>query len=106
MLTIFALDVFAGLRIFAACFDIASLIIPNWVSIALALTFPVFALLNGVEPGVIGLHLIIGFAILTVGFFPFQGNIIGGGDAKLLAATSIWMGLAALSTFLFWMAIS
>lgn len=106
MLTIIAIAVFGGLLIFAACFDVARLIIPNWVSIALATAFPVFALASGAAPGVVGLHVGIGFAALTIGFFLFQGNIIGGGDAKLLAATATWAGFAALPAFLFWMAIS
>jgi prepilin peptidase CpaA len=106
MLSVLAIAVFAGLLIYAACFDIARMIIPNWVSIALAVSFPVFALMQGVAPFTVGLHLLVGAAVLVVGFFLFHGSIIGGGDAKLLAAAATWTGVAAIAPFLFWMAIS
>ena len=106
MLALVAITVFAGLLIYAACTDVARLIIPNWVSIALAIAFPIFALASGMALEVLGLHLAIGFAMLVLGFFMFQGGIIGGGDAKLLAATATWAGVAALPLFLFWMGIS
>lgn len=106
MLSVLAIALFAGLLIYAACFDIARMIIPNWVSIALAAAFPVLALMHGVAPFTVGLHLLVGAAVLVVGFFLFHGNIIGGGDAKLLAAAATWTGLTAFATFFFWMAIS
>lgn len=103
MFELLALAAFAGLLIFAACTDIASLTIPNWVSIALAAVFPVAALAAELPLGEIGVHLLFGFAVLAVGFFLFQANIIGGGDAKLLAAVAIWTGFSpALYVFFFW----
>ena len=39
MLEMLALVAFAGLLVYAACTDVASLTIPNWVSIALAVLF-------------------------------------------------------------------
>jgi prepilin peptidase CpaA len=103
MLELLALAAFAGLLIYAACSDIASLTIPNWVSIALACIFPVAALAAGLPLGELGVHLLFGFAMLTVGFFLFQAKVIGGGDAKLLAAVAIWTGFSpALYVFFFW----
>ncbi len=106
MFSVLAIAVFAGLLIYAACFDVARMIIPNWVSIALAAAFPVLALIQGVAPFTVGLHLLVGAAVLIVGFFLFHGNIIGGGDAKLLAATATWAGLTGFTPFIFWMAMS
>ncbi len=103
---ILALAAFAGLLIYAACSDIARLIIPNWVSIALAAAFPVAALASGASLAQIGIHLLLGAAVLAVGFFLFAGNIIGGGDAKLAAATATWTGLGAFAPFMFWTAAS
>lgn len=102
MFTVLAIAVFAGLLVYAACFDVARLLIPNWISIALAAAFPIFALMHGVEPAAIGLHVAFGFAVLVVGFFLFNANIFGGGDAKLLAAASVWTGFVAVLPFLFW----
>jgi prepilin peptidase CpaA len=106
MLTVLALAVFAGLLVFAACYDVARLLIPNWVSIALAASFPLFALAHGLTTNDVGIHLAFGFAILVVGYFLFNANIIGGGDAKLLAAAATWTGFAAFTPLIFWMALS
>ena len=92
MLEVFALVVFAGLLVYAACTDVASLTIPNWVSIALAGVFPLAALAVGMPLSEIGMHYLFGAAILAIGFFLFAANIFGGGDAKLIAAAAVWTG--------------
>jgi len=102
MVEVIAIAAFAGLLIYAACSDIASLTIPNWVSIALTALFLIAAPLAGVPLRDIGLHFLLGFGVLTLGFFLFQANIFGGGDAKLIAAVSVWTGFSALTPFLFW----
>jgi prepilin peptidase CpaA len=106
MFEMIALAAFAGLVIYAALSDMSRLIIPNWVSIALAVIFPVFALITGAPLMSVGLHVLFGFGVLAVGFVLFQFNIIGGGDAKLLAAVSIWTGLTAFMPFILWTAIA
>ncbi len=106
MFTVLAITVFAGLLVYAACSDIARLIIPNWVSIALVASFPVFAVAHAMAPLQIGGHLLFGFAVLVVGFGLFAAKIIGGGDAKLLAAAAVWTGYASFLPLIFWMALS
>lgn len=106
MFELFALAAFAGLLVYAACSDMARLIIPNWVSIALAAIFPVAALIAGAPLMNIGLHILFGFGALAIGFVLFQFNIIGGGDAKLLAAVSVWTGLGAVIPFVVWTAVA
>lgn len=106
MFELFALAAFAGLLVYAACSDMARLIIPNWVSIALAAIFPVAALIAGASLMEVGLHLLFGFGVLAIGFVLFQFNIIGGGDAKLLAAVSVWTGLVAAVPFVVWTAVA
>jgi prepilin peptidase CpaA len=55
----------------------------------------------------IGMHVLFGAAVLAVGFFLFSANIIGGGDAKLLAATAVWTGFQSfLMPFLYWTVIA
>lgn len=102
MFTVLAIAVFAGLLVYAACFDVARLLIPNWVSIVLAGSFPVFALAHGLTPAEIGIHFAFGLAVLVVGFFLFNANVFGGGDAKLMAAAAVWTGFTAFLPFLFW----
>lgn len=97
---------FAALLIIAACSDVATMTIPNWVSIALAAAFPVLALAFGVPLPLIGLHLVFGFAVLVVCFLLFQARIFGGGDAKLIAAAAVWTGFAAFGQFALWTALA
>jgi len=106
MIEFLALSVFAALLVYAAGSDVARLTIPNWVSIAMTAAFPPAALALGVPLGEIGMHLLFGVAVLAVGFFLFQANVIGGGDAKLLAATAVWTGFAAFMPFMFWTAVA
>lgn len=106
MFDVLALAAFAGLLLYAASSDIARLIIPNWVSIALAAIFPIAALAHGMALSEIGMHVLFGAAILAVGFFLFAANIIGGGDAKLLAAATVWTGFPAFMPFLFWTVVA
>lgn len=100
MLEPLALAIFLALLVYAAGSDIASLTISNWVSIALASAYPVLALACGESLPEIGLHLLFGFGVLAAGFVLFQMNIIGGGDAKLFAAVSVWTGVAEFRTFI------
>jgi prepilin peptidase CpaA len=106
MIEMLALALFAGLLCYAACTDIASLTIPNWVSIALAGAFPIAALATGMGTMDIGAHLLFGVGALVVGFLLFQANILGGGDAKLIAAACVWTGASAFVPFLLWTTVS
>jgi prepilin peptidase CpaA len=106
MVELLALAAFAALLIYAACSDVASLTIPNWVSIAMAALFVPAAFVANLALADIGMHLVFGFAVLVVGFFLFQANIIGGGDAKLLAATTIWTGFPAFAPFILGTAVA
>jgi prepilin peptidase CpaA len=96
------LAAFAVLLLVAACSDVATMTIPNWVSIALTALFPVAALIAGQPWIAIGAHLLFGFAVLAVSFFLFQAKVLGGGDAKLIAAAAVWTGGAAFGTFAIW----
>ncbi len=93
------LAVFVGLVLFAALSDIATMEIPNWVSIAVAALFPLAAFLAHLTPLQIGLHVGVGVLAFLVGFGLFALGILGGGDVKVIAAASVWTGVAALSPF-------
>ncbi len=76
----------------AALSDLATLRIPNWISIAIVAGFALAAPLAGLSLARIGLHAGIGSAMLMVGFFIFARGWAGAGDIKLLVATVFWMG--------------
>jgi prepilin peptidase CpaA len=93
---------FLGLVLFAAASDIGSMTIPNWVSIALALLFPLAAISAQMPWPQIGLHAGVGVLVFLAGFALFSMGVLGGGDVKVIAGVSVWTGVSALAPFAFW----
>src|ERR1700679_472566 len=83
------LGVFAVLVIVAALKDLSSFTIPNWISIALALAFAPAALAAGVSLAAVGISFAVAFAVLVLAAGMFALGWIGGGDAKLMAASAL-----------------
>jgi prepilin peptidase CpaA len=98
--------VFAVLVIFAALRDLTSFTIPNWISLALAGAFAPAALAVGVPLPMIGWCALIGVGMLALGIGMFALSWIGGGDAKLMAAASMWLGLTGLAPFAVYTALA
>lgn len=99
MLIIAALTLFTILLLVAAANDIATMTIPNWVSAALVFAFPLFALAAGHSIAFIGYHLAVGLIVLALGIGLFSLNLLGGGDAKVIAAAAVWTGSSGLVVF-------
>ncbi len=97
---------FLLLLLAAAASDLASMEIPNWISIALAASFAPAAFLAGLGWGAIGLHLGFGLFAFAVCAGLFHVGVIGGGDAKVLSAVALWTGWSALLPFLFWTSLA
>jgi prepilin peptidase CpaA len=95
-LLILTLVLFPALMTFSASSDLFSMKISNRVSIALAIGYPVLAIAVGVPPITIATNLACGMAVLVLTFFMFTRGWIGGGDAKLAAATAPWLGWALM----------
>ena len=76
--------------------DLLTFTIPNRICVALALGYVIFAALLGVPAVDILLNMSCGLAILVITFVMFNFGLIGGGDAKLAAATAAWLGWAAI----------
>ncbi|MBL9010726.1 MAG: prepilin peptidase [Alphaproteobacteria bacterium] len=81
-----------ALFVAGAVTDLVSFKIPNWIPAALAAAFALAAALAAMPLGEIGWHALVCLAALVIGMGLFAGNLIGGGDAKLLAAAALWMG--------------
>lgn len=92
MLEAAILVIFPFCMVYAAVSDALSMTIANRVSILLLATFVVLALLTGMALPEIGMHLLAGVAVLAVTFVLFALGGMGGGDAKLIAATTVWFG--------------
>ncbi len=84
---------------FAGAMDLLTMTIPNRISIALLAGFCLAAPLAGLSLQEFGLHLAAGALILGVGIILFSFGLFGGGDAKLMAAASVWIGFEHLLTF-------
>lgn len=89
-----------ALLVVAALKDLTSYTIPNWISLALIVGFFPAALALGMPWASLGLHVGIGVAALIAGMAMFALGWIGGGDAKVFAATALWLGWPASATFL------
>lgn len=90
---------------YAAASDLLTLTIPNRVSLLLLGAFVALAPLAGFNWATFGQHLATGGIVLAVGIALFALRIFGGGDAKLLAAASLWLGFDHISLFLAYLAI-
>jgi prepilin peptidase CpaA len=83
----------------AGAWDLASFTIPNFLTAALLAIFVLFALVAGLSFAAIGWHLLAGLVGLLLGFMLFALGYIGGGDAKLFAATALWLGFKDLMPY-------
>jgi prepilin peptidase CpaA len=91
---------FPAMMAFAASTDLFTMTISNRVSLILAAGFLMLAGLDGMPVAEIGSHLAAGFVVLAVCFVFFYRGWIGGGDAKLAAATALWLGWGHLYEYL------
>ncbi|HXX07832.1 MAG TPA: prepilin peptidase [Pseudolabrys sp.] len=93
MLTdVIRLLLFPALMAFAASSDLLTMTISNRLSLALAGGFFLLTLMTGMSLPTIGMHLAAAALVLAVTFVCFSQGWIGGGDAKLAAATALWLG--------------
>jgi prepilin peptidase CpaA len=83
---------FPALMAFAASSDLFTMTISNRVSLALGASFFALALTTGMSGADMLWHTGAGAMVLTITFCFFAFGWIGGGDAKLAAATALWLG--------------
>lgn len=94
------LVLFPAMMAFAASSDLLTMTISNRVSLILVAGFFVLALVIGMSGSTILWHVGAGFLVLAVAFGCFVMGWIGGGDAKLAAATALWFGFDHLLPYL------
>lgn len=91
---------FPALIAFAASSDLLTMTISNRISLALTGGFLALAAINGLSLHEIAMHAGAGALVLAGGFTCFAFGWIGGGDAKLAAATALWFGFSYLLDYL------
>jgi prepilin peptidase CpaA len=97
--------VFPALMAFAASSDLFTMTISNRVTLALVGGFVAMALINGMSPSDMLAHAGAAATVLAVTFVFFARGWIGGGDAKLAAATALWFGFDHLMEYLLYASI-
>jgi len=91
---------FPTLMAFAASSDLLTMTISNWISLALFGGFFVLALATDMSAAELATHIGAGFLVLALTFGCFVRGWVGGGDAKLAAATALWLGFDELLDYL------
>jgi prepilin peptidase CpaA len=86
------LMLFPAMMAFAASSDLLTMTISNRISLVLVGGFFVLAVANAMAPLDILAHMGAGACVLVVAFVCFARGWIGGGDAKLAAASTLWLG--------------
>ena len=99
------LSIFPAAMTLAAVTDLFTLTVPNRIVIALALLFFLAAPLAGLGLADIGIHAGLALAALTLGFTLFSLGLVGGGDAKLFAASCLWLGPQAIIPYALYSAL-
>lgn len=98
-MTFATLVLFPALMAYAAFSDLFTMTISNFVSLALIVIFFALALALAMPIQEIGVHAAAGALVLLITFFMFARGWIGGGDAKLAAATALWVGFDHLADY-------
>jgi len=106
LLSLILIVVFAGCMLAASWHDMTSMTIPNWISLVLLAGFLVLTPFVWQGWDVFGVHILIGLICFAIGVGMFALGWMGGGDAKLFAATSFWWVWADLPIYLVYTAIA
>ncbi len=90
---------FLGIMAAAAIYDLVTYTIPHFAPVLLTGMFIIFALWQGLSWPVLIDHAGVGIAMLIAGWALFAFGLMGGGDVKLFAATSLWMGWSGIVNY-------
>lgn len=99
------LMIFPAVMAFAASSDLFTMTISNRISLILVAGFVALAVGTGMPVDVMLNHAGAGGLVLAVTFTFFLFGWVGGGDAKLAAATALWLGWAHLVDYLLYASI-
>jgi prepilin peptidase CpaA len=93
---------FPAAMAFAASSDLLTMKISNRVSLLLVGGFFGLALATGMSAATLGAHVGAALMVFAIVFVLFAQGWIGGGDAKLAAATALWLGFDQLLPYFIW----
>jgi prepilin peptidase CpaA len=90
---------FPAMMAFAASSDLLTMTISNRISLILLGGFFALALATGMPLATVGMHMGAAALVFVIVFVFFAQGWIGGGDAKLAAATALWLGFDQLLAY-------
>jgi prepilin peptidase CpaA len=105
LLSTIAAMIFPLLMAFAASSDLLTMRISNGLVALVVGFFVVMALVANMPFQDIAVHFGLAVLVLGVGFAFFAFGWIGGGDAKLAAATALWIGFSVMLPYLIYSAL-
>ena len=105
MISTLALLVFPLLMAYAASSDLLTMKIANWLVLVLVAAYFIMAFTAGIPLEQIGMSVAAAAVVLAIAFAFFAFGWIGGGDAKLVAATTLWVGLGMMFQYLIYAAL-
>lgn len=96
---------FAIATLWAAFMDLTTMKIRNEIVLFLLAVYAALAPLAGFNIAEIGFSALIAFGVLVCMFVFFAFGWIGGGDAKLVAVVSLWLGADHAPAFVLYTAL-
>ncbi|MDP1964281.1 MAG: prepilin peptidase [Reyranella sp.] len=96
---------FVFAMVYAGLVDLTTMRIRNSLILALLGSYVALAPLAGFTLEEVAWSAAIAAGLLIVGFVFFARGWMGGGDAKLLAVTGLWLGFEQVPTFLVYTAL-
>ncbi|MBI4921174.1 MAG: prepilin peptidase [Devosia nanyangense] len=105
MLFTLALFVFPVLMAYAASSDLLTMRIANWLVLLIAAAYFALALVAQLSWNEIGTSVAAAAIVLAIAFAFFAFGWIGGGDAKLVSATTLWVGFGLLLPYVIYAAL-
>ena len=100
------LVLFPSLMAFAASSDLLTMTVSNRISLILVGGFFALAVVSGMSAVNMLSHVGAAGIVLAAAFVCFARGWIGGGDAKLAAATALWLGFDHLVAYLAFASLS
>lgn len=104
-LTMVPLLLFPLFMALAAFYDLFTMTISNKLVLILVASFFALALLVNLPLQQVAMHISCAAVVLVVAFVMFALRWIGGGDAKLAAATTLWLGYGLTLPYLVYAAV-
>ena len=100
-----AVVLFPTAMVFAGLLDVMTMKIRNQLVAALLLGYAVLAPLAGMGLGDMGSSIALAALVWAIGFTMFSLGWIGGGDAKLAAASVLWLGTGQALAYVLYTAV-